>query len=178
MTFSAIKSSWEFLNFSRFCIVPNIISKIIVSFYLNFHSNLHYLHYVDYLILLWISIFCTVLQFSLSIASPRKNLGVLYSGFLTEKLAPFIVSCSFFHSISLFSSKMFFTAMSRSFIWQIYWSQEKYSFIVSQIATSRTKSLNPFHATDLFWYPLIFFEVFRCFQGVSKEISGIKWVNL
>ena len=38
---------------------------------------------------------------------------------------------------------------------------------------------NPFNATDLFWYPpenirkpLVF-----CFQGVSKEISGMKWVK-
>ena len=42
------------------------------------------------------------------------------------------------------------------------------------------KGVNPFHATDLFcWYlenirkPL----VFRYFQGVSKEISGMKWVQ-
>ena len=32
--------------------------------------------------------------------------------------------------------------------------------------------INPFHATDLFWYPLK-----TCFQGVSKEISGMKWVK-
>ena len=31
--------------------------------------------------------------------------------------------------------------------------------------------INPFHATD------VFYEVFWCFQGVSKEISGMTWVN-
>ena len=34
--------------------------------------------------------------------------------------------------------------------------------------------IKPFHATDLFLYPL---KVFWCFQGVSKEISGRKWVK-
>ena len=40
--------------------------------------------------------------------------------------------------------------------------------------------LNPFHATDLFWYPLKtlenlwFSDVFR---GLSKEISDMEWVN-
>ena len=44
--------------------------------------------------------------------------------------------------------------------------------------------LNPFHATGLFLYPLKtsekqrFSEVFRCFQGVSKWTSGMKWVNI
>ena len=33
-------------------------------------------------------------------------------------------------------------------------------------------SINPFHATDLFRYP-----VKTWFQGVSKEISGMKWVK-
>ena len=35
-------------------------------------------------------------------------------------------------------------------------------------------SINPYYATDLFWIP----EVFWCFQGVSKEISGTKWVKI
>ena len=39
------------------------------------------------------------------------------------------------------------------------------------------KCLNPFHATDLFRYPQKTSKVFWCFQGVSKEISGIKLVN-
>ena len=45
---------------------------------------------------------------------------------------------------------------------------------------SLTVSINPFHATDLFWYPLKNIrkpEVFWYFQGVSKEISGMEWVN-
>ena len=33
--------------------------------------------------------------------------------------------------------------------------------------------VNPFHATDLFWYP----KVFWCFQEVSKEIIDMKWVG-
>ena len=40
--------------------------------------------------------------------------------------------------------------------------------------------INPFHAADLFWYPpenIRKPQVFWCFQGVSKEISGMKWVN-
>ena len=37
---------------------------------------------------------------------------------------------------------------------------------------------NPFHVIDHFWYPLKTSEVFWCFQGVSKEISGMKWVNV
>ena len=39
---------------------------------------------------------------------------------------------------------------------------------------------DPFHATDLFWCPLKTSEklkVFWCFQGVSKKISGMKWVK-
>ena len=39
------------------------------------------------------------------------------------------------------------------------------------------KPLNPFHATGLFQYPLKTSEepeVFRRFQGVSKETSGMK----
>ena len=41
-------------------------------------------------------------------------------------------------------------------------------------------NINPFHATDLSWYPLktpenqMFSDVFR---GVSKEISGTKWIR-
>ena len=38
----------------------------------------------------------------------------------------------------------------------------------------------PLHATDLFWYRpenIGKLEVFWCFQGVSKEISGMKWVK-
>ena len=39
--------------------------------------------------------------------------------------------------------------------------------------------VNPFHATDLFWYPWKHQKTRGswCFQGVSKEISGMKWVN-
>ena len=39
--------------------------------------------------------------------------------------------------------------------------------------------LNPFHAPDLFWYPLETSENqrFFCFQGASKKISGMKWVK-
>ena len=36
--------------------------------------------------------------------------------------------------------------------------------------------INPFHATGLFRYPLTTPEN-RCFQGVSKETSGMKWVK-
>ena len=36
--------------------------------------------------------------------------------------------------------------------------------------------INPLHATDLFWYPWKP-EVFWYFQGVSKEISDMKWVK-
>ena len=39
---------------------------------------------------------------------------------------------------------------------------------------------NPFHATDRFWFPREKIRkplVFLCFLGVSKEISGMKWVN-
>ena len=50
-----------------------------------------------------------------------------------------------------------------------------------RIAHKPMPFLNPFHATDLFWYlpenirkPLIFW----CFQEVSKEVSGLKLVNL
>ena len=40
--------------------------------------------------------------------------------------------------------------------------------------------MNPFNATNLFWYLLKISEKQRflwCFQGVSKEISGMKWVK-
>ena len=39
---------------------------------------------------------------------------------------------------------------------------------------------NPFHATDLFWYPenIRKLRVFWCFQGLSKEIIGMKWVKM
>ena len=42
------------------------------------------------------------------------------------------------------------------------------------------KKINTFHATDLFWYPLKTSENHRfwCFQGISKEISGMKWINV
>ena len=33
--------------------------------------------------------------------------------------------------------------------------------------------VNPFHATDLFWYIVKTW----CFQGVSKGTSGMKWIN-
>ena len=38
---------------------------------------------------------------------------------------------------------------------------------------------NLFRATDFFWYPLKTSEnqVFWCFQVVSKEISGMEWIN-
>ena len=36
--------------------------------------------------------------------------------------------------------------------------------------------LNPFHATDLFWYSLKTPEN-QAFSGVLKEISGMKWVK-
>ena len=47
-------------------------------------------------------------------------------------------------------------------------------------------SFNAFHATDLFWYPLKTSGAIKwyqgvcllwCFQGVSKKVSGMKWVN-
>ena len=45
----------------------------------------------------------------------------------------------------------------------------------------QTWYFNPFHATDLFrhpWKHQKIAEVFSCFQGVSQEISVMKWVNL
>ena len=39
---------------------------------------------------------------------------------------------------------------------------------------------NSFQATDFFWYPPASIRkpvVFWCFQGVSKEISSMKWVK-
>ena len=43
-----------------------------------------------------------------------------------------------------------------------------------------TKLINPFHATDLFLYPLKTLENqrFFIFQWVSKKVSGMKWVKL
>ena len=41
--------------------------------------------------------------------------------------------------------------------------------------------INPFHATGLFLHPPENIRkplVFWCFQGVQKETSGLKWVNL
>ena len=38
--------------------------------------------------------------------------------------------------------------------------------------------INPFHATDLFWYLLKTSDVFSdVFIGLSKKISGMKWVK-
>ena len=62
-------------------------------------------------------------------------------------------------------------------LWQLIICTLCFYFIIWNIY-SRTVFLwfNPFHATGLFRYPLKT-SVFWCFQGVSKETSGMKWVN-
>ena len=45
---------------------------------------------------------------------------------------------------------------------------------------SNSNKFNPFHATYFFRYPpenIIKPLVFLCFRGLSKEISGMKWVK-
>ena len=37
--------------------------------------------------------------------------------------------------------------------------------------------INPLHTADLFWHPLKTSENLWFFQGVSNEISGMKWVK-
>ena len=57
--------------------------------------------------------------------------------------------------------------------------------VVKIIFVNLKKHISPFHVIDLFWYPLQTSEnlikkpkVFWCFQWVSKESTGMKWVHL
>ena len=59
-----------------------------------------------------------------------------------------------------------------------------YEFIINLVRIGAfmlfPRMINPFLATDLFWCPSESIRkllVFWCFQGVSKEISVMKWVN-
>ena len=73
--------------------------------------------------------------------------------------------------------RSFLKDSQRQHLWQLIICTLCFYFIIWNIY-SRTVFLwfNPFHATGLFRYPLKT-SVFWCFQGVSKETSGMKWVN-
>ena len=47
-----------------------------------------------------------------------------------------------------------------------------------QIYISEGKTINPFHATDLFWYPWKHQKTRGFIRKLLKEISGMKWVKL
>ena len=61
--------------------------------------------------------------------------------------------------------------------------QRSDEYLESDTVAKLCDSVNPFHATDLFWYPLKtsenhwFSDVFGGGRGVSKEISSKKWVK-
>ena len=62
------------------------------------------------------------------------------------------------------------TSDAVSFEWVSEWMYHAVSHEINNIFW-KIHAFNPFHAIDIFWYPL------KTFQGVSKEISGMKWVN-
>ena len=61
-------------------------------------------------------------------------------------------------------------------IFSLPWRKDMFKSTIEKLEQS-VKFVNPFHAADLFWYPLKN-SGFWCFQEVSTEITGMKWVNV
>ena len=56
------------------------------------------------------------------------------------------------------------------------WVKVRTFFICNKFLIQRLQ-VNPFYATDLFWYPLKTTKNLKKDQWVPKEISGMKWVK-
>ena len=69
-----------------------------------------------------------------------------------------------------YSIELLAQAFSKVFIWQVcyYRFMTKFNYDLIKV------SVNRFHATGSFLYPL---KTFWCFQGVEKQTSGMNWVN-